>query len=85
MVSIFPAITKAAYDTVKDFKPINMTGVIPQILVMNATLPVGNIAAFIAFVKMQPQRLPHAGGGAAADFAKRAVKPHRRCRSGPGR
>jgi tripartite-type tricarboxylate transporter receptor subunit TctC len=63
VVSIFPAITKAAYDPVRDFKPISVIGVNPQVLVVNAKLPVADVAAFIAYVKMQPQRLPYAGGG----------------------
>ena len=63
VVSIFPAITKAAYDPVKDFKPISVIGVNPQVLVVNAKLPVADVADFIAYVKMQPQRLPYAGGG----------------------
>jgi len=63
VVSIFPAITKAAYDPVKDFKPISVIGVNPQVLVVNGKLPVADVAAFIAYVKMQPQRLPYAGGG----------------------
>ncbi len=63
VVSIFPAITKAAYDPVKDFKPISVIGVNPQVLVVNAKLPIASIAEFIAYVKMQPQRLPYAGGG----------------------
>ncbi len=63
MVSIFPAITKAAYDPVKDFKPISVIGVNPQVLVVNAKLPIANVAEFIAYVKMQPQKLPYAGGG----------------------
>jgi tripartite-type tricarboxylate transporter receptor subunit TctC len=63
VVSIFPAITKAAYDPVKDFKPVSVIGVNPQVLVVNARLPIANVAAFIAYVKAQPQRLPYAGGG----------------------
>jgi tripartite-type tricarboxylate transporter receptor subunit TctC len=63
VVSIFPAITKAAYDPVKDFKPISVIGVNPQVLVVNAKLPVADVAAFVRYVKMQPQRLPYAGGG----------------------
>src|ERR1700731_1756493 len=47
VVSIFPAITKAAYDPVKDFKPISVIGVNPQVLVVNAKLPIANVAAFI--------------------------------------
>jgi tripartite-type tricarboxylate transporter receptor subunit TctC len=63
VISIFPAITKAAYDPVKDFKPISVIGVNPQVLVVNAKLPIANVAAFIAYVKAQPQRLPYGGGG----------------------
>jgi tripartite-type tricarboxylate transporter receptor subunit TctC len=63
VVSIFPAITKSAYDPVKDFKPISVIGVNPQVLVVNAKLPIAGIAEFIAYVKMQPQQLPYAGGG----------------------
>jgi tripartite-type tricarboxylate transporter receptor subunit TctC len=57
------AITKAAYDPVKDFKPISVIGVNPQVLVVNAKLPIASVAEFIAYVKMQPQKLPYAGGG----------------------
>lgn len=63
VISIFPAITKASYDPVKDFKPISVIGVNPQVLVVNAKLPIANVAAFIAYVKTQPQGLPYAGGG----------------------
>jgi tripartite-type tricarboxylate transporter receptor subunit TctC len=63
VISIFPAITKASYDPVKDFKPISVIGVNPQVLVVNAKLPIANVAAFIAYVKTQPQGLPYGGGG----------------------
>jgi tripartite-type tricarboxylate transporter receptor subunit TctC len=63
VVSIFPAITKAAYDPVKDFKPISVIGVNPQVLVVNAKLPIKNVADFISYVKSQPPGLPYAGGG----------------------
>lgn len=63
VVSIFPAITKAAYDPVKDFKPISVIGVNPQVLVVNAKLPIANLAEFIAYVKAAPEKLPYAGGG----------------------
>jgi tripartite-type tricarboxylate transporter receptor subunit TctC len=63
VVSIFPAITKAAYDPVKDFKPISVIGVNPQVLVVNAKLRIRSVADFIAYVKAQPPGLPYAGGG----------------------
>jgi tripartite-type tricarboxylate transporter receptor subunit TctC len=63
VMSIFPAITKSAYDPVKDFKPISVIGVNPQVLVVNGKLPIRSVAEFIAYVKAQPQPLPYAGGG----------------------
>jgi tripartite-type tricarboxylate transporter receptor subunit TctC len=63
VISIFPAITKAAYDPVKDFKPISVIGVNPQVLVVNAKLAIRTVAEFIAYVKAQPEKLPYAGGG----------------------
>jgi tripartite-type tricarboxylate transporter receptor subunit TctC len=63
VVSIFPAITKTAYDPVKDFRPISVIGVNPQVLVVNAKLPIANLAEFIAYVRSAPEKLPYAGGG----------------------
>jgi tripartite-type tricarboxylate transporter receptor subunit TctC len=63
VMSIFPAITKSAYDPVKDFRPISVIGVNPQVLVVNEKLPIRSVAEFIAYVKAQPRRLPYAGGG----------------------
>jgi tripartite-type tricarboxylate transporter receptor subunit TctC len=63
VISIFPAITKAAYDPVKDFKPISVIGVNPQVLVVNGKLPIRTVAEFISYVKAQPEKLPYAGGG----------------------
>jgi tripartite-type tricarboxylate transporter receptor subunit TctC len=61
VISIFPAITKASYDPVKDFRPISVIGTNPQVLVVNEKLPIKNVADFIAYVKTQPQKLPYAG------------------------
>jgi tripartite-type tricarboxylate transporter receptor subunit TctC len=63
VMSIFPAITKSAYDPVKDFKPISVIGTNPQVLVVNAKLPIKSVAEFISYVKGAPQKLPYAGGG----------------------
>jgi tripartite-type tricarboxylate transporter receptor subunit TctC len=63
VMSIFPAITKSAYDPVKDFKPISVIGLNPQVLVVNAKLPIKDVAEFIVYVKGQTQKLPYAGGG----------------------
>jgi len=63
VMSIFPAITKSAYDPVKDFKPISVIGTNPQVLVVNAKLLIKSVAEFVSYVKGAPQKLPYAGGG----------------------
>jgi tripartite-type tricarboxylate transporter receptor subunit TctC len=62
-VSIFPAMGKPPYDTVKDFEPVSLIGTSPQVLIVNTHIPVKSIADFIAYVKPQPGKLSYAGGG----------------------
>jgi tripartite-type tricarboxylate transporter receptor subunit TctC len=62
-VSIFPAMGKPPYDTLKDFVPVSMIGTSPQVLIVNPKLPINNVKEFVAYVKAQPQKLPYAGGG----------------------
>ena len=69
VMSIFPRITKTAYDPVKDFKPISVIGVNPQVLIVNAKLPIHTVADFISYVKAQPQKLPYGGGGGPGSFS----------------
>ena len=62
-VSIFPAMGKPPYDTVKDFAPVSMIGTNPQVLIVNPKLPVNNVREFVAYVKAQKEKLPYGGGG----------------------
>ena len=62
-ISIFPAMGKPPYDTVKDFAPVSLIGTSPQVLIVNPKLPINNVKEFVAYVKAQPQKLPYAGGG----------------------
>jgi tripartite-type tricarboxylate transporter receptor subunit TctC len=63
VIAIFPAISKVAYDPVKDFAPISLFGVAPQVLIVNPKLPAQTIAEFAAYVKSQKEMLFYAGGG----------------------
>jgi tripartite-type tricarboxylate transporter receptor subunit TctC len=65
VVSIFPAITKPAYDPVRNFKPISVIGVNPQDLVVDAKLPVVDVAAFIARCSRNGFPMRAAGGRTA--------------------
>jgi tripartite-type tricarboxylate transporter receptor subunit TctC len=62
-VSIFPAMGKPPYDTVKDLAPVSMIGTNPQVLIVNPKLPVTNVLEFVAYVKAQKEKLPYGGGG----------------------
>ena len=62
-VSIFPAMGKLPYDTIKDLAPVSMIGTSPQVLIVNPKLPINNVKEFVAYVKAQPQKLAYGGGG----------------------
>jgi tripartite-type tricarboxylate transporter receptor subunit TctC len=62
-ISIFPAMGKPPYDTVKDFAPVSLIGTGPHVLIVNPKLPINNVKEFVAYVKAQPQKLPYGGGG----------------------
>ena len=58
-----PATRKLPYDPVKDFTAIGMIGATPNVLVVNADLPVTTIREFIDYVKKNPGRLSYGSAG----------------------
>jgi tripartite-type tricarboxylate transporter receptor subunit TctC len=80
VIATFPAITKVAYDPVKDFAPVSLFSVAPQVLIVNPKFPAQNVGEFVAHVKAQKEKLVYAGGGGPgsssnlimATFLKRA-------------
>jgi tripartite-type tricarboxylate transporter receptor subunit TctC len=58
-----PATRKLPYDAVKDFTPIAMIGATPNVLVVNAALPVKNVQEFIAYLKANPGRVSYGSAG----------------------
>ncbi len=58
-----PATRKLGYDPIKDFTPVGMIGGTPNVLVVNATLPVNNLQEFIAYVRASPGRLNYGSAG----------------------
>jgi len=79
-IASFPWISKVSYDPVKDFSPISLFSIAPQVLVVNPKFPAKTVAEFIAHVKAQKEKLAYAGGGGPgsssnlimATFLKRA-------------
>jgi tripartite-type tricarboxylate transporter receptor subunit TctC len=64
------------YDPVKDFAPVALVAIQPNILVVNPSLPVGSVRELIAYAKQNPGKLNYAssGAGAAAHLAGELFK-----------
>ncbi|MBI4192473.1 MAG: tripartite tricarboxylate transporter substrate binding protein [Betaproteobacteria bacterium] len=55
--------SKVPYDPVKDFAPVSLLVINPQILVVNNTVPVNSVKDLIALAKSKPGQLNYASGG----------------------
>ena len=55
--------SKLPYDPIKDFTPVGMIGTTPNVLVVNAALPVNNLKEFVAYLKANPARLSYGSAG----------------------
>ena len=58
-----PATRNLPYDAIRDFTPIGMIGATPNVLVVNAALPVKTVKEFIAYVKKNPGRVSYGSAG----------------------
>ena len=78
--TVNPALLRGlTFDYATAFTPISQVVVLPQLLVVNASLPVRNLQEFVAYVKARPGQLSYGSSGnataahlAAALFAARA-------------
>jgi tripartite-type tricarboxylate transporter receptor subunit TctC len=57
-------VTNPGYDPLKDFAPITLTCLVPQVLVVNPALPVKTVKELIALAKARPGQLTYATSGA---------------------
>lgn len=55
--------SKLPYDAVKDFTAVGMIGATPNVLVVNAALPVHTVAEFVAYLKANPGRVSYGSAG----------------------
>lgn len=62
-ISIYPTLT---YDPLKDFAPVALTAAVPQILVVNPSLPVKNLQEFINYARSRSGKLNYASVGVGA-------------------
>jgi len=67
---------KMPYDAAKDFAPITLIAVTPNVLVVNANSPVQNVKEFIAYTKANPGKLSFGSGsnGSAGHLAGELYK-----------
>ena len=75
--ALAPAMgSKLSYDVERDFVPISMVGVTPNILICNADQPAKNVKDLVALCKKNPGRISFAsaGGGSAQHFALEMFK-----------
>jgi len=55
--------SKLPYDAIRDFTPVGMIGATPNVLVVNAALPVTTIAEFVAYLKKSPGAASYGSAG----------------------
>jgi tripartite-type tricarboxylate transporter receptor subunit TctC len=67
---------KLGYDAIKDFAPISMVGITPNLLICNADQPAKTVKDIVALAKAKPGQLSFAsaGGGSAQHFALEMFK-----------
>jgi len=58
-----PATRKLPYDAVKDFTPIGMIGATPNVLVVDANLPVKNFQEFVAWLHANKGKVSYGSAG----------------------
>ena len=58
-----PATRKLPYDAIKDFTPVGMIGGTPNVLVVNAALPVNNLKEFVAYLRQNPGKVSYGSAG----------------------
>jgi tripartite-type tricarboxylate transporter receptor subunit TctC len=61
-----PATRHLPYDPLRDFTPIGMIGGTPNVLVVNAMLPVNNVKEFVDYVRSNPGRVSYGSAGAGS-------------------
>lgn len=71
-----PATRKLPYDPVRDFTAIGMIGGTPNVLVVNASLPINDLRDFVGYLKANPQtNYGSAGAGSLTHLLMELLKP----------
>jgi len=75
-LAISPAITKVAYDPIRDFAPISMVIASPHVLVVHPSVPAKSVKEVVAFARSRPGQLNYAstGSGSAGHLGMELLK-----------
>ncbi len=66
-IAISPSVyANTGYDALKDLAPVILVSTIPNVLVVNPSVPARNIGEFIAYAKAHPGKLNFAAPGASS-------------------
>jgi tripartite-type tricarboxylate transporter receptor subunit TctC len=66
-ISILPSLySKMSYDALKDFAPITLAAIGPNLLVVHPSVPVKNVRELIALAKARPGQLQYASPGSGS-------------------
>ena len=57
---------QAGWDPIRDFAPVGMMTVAPQVITINPKLPINNVRELIAYAKKNPGKLNYASSGAGS-------------------
>jgi tripartite-type tricarboxylate transporter receptor subunit TctC len=55
--------SKLSYDATRDFEPVSLVGIVPNILVVNPSVKASNVKELIALAKAEPGKLTYASAG----------------------
>jgi tripartite-type tricarboxylate transporter receptor subunit TctC len=77
-LAVNPALFGKAlpYDPVRDFEPVSLVALIPNVIAVNPEVPVKNLTEFVQLAKAQPGKLNYgsAGNGSAGHLAMEYFK-----------
>lgn len=60
---INPAVRKLPFDVMTAFQPVTNLAAVPNVMVINDTVPASNMAEFLALAKKEPGKLSYASAG----------------------
>ena len=58
-----PATRKLPYDALRDFTPIGLIGTTPNVLCVNAALPMSDVKGFVDYLRKNPGKVSYGSGG----------------------